>query len=177
MVLVFSFVPEIEDCSSLPLREVEFSQRDFQDMFIKACKDPRERLRLKHDTIFCQIRHYLSRQSVPGNVFLFSDFGWSVYFDTFGDRDPTQIKPELAHVRRGVPTNRKTMERKMLICDSHMNVGPMFRGLNEYNSQFIKGREYVPRSSATASCTDFWSTGAQAFQHALYFRVNPKQEW
>ncbi|KAL8751805.1 MAG: hypothetical protein Q9199_006175 [Rusavskia elegans] len=177
MVLVFSFVPEIEDCSSLPLREVEFSQRDFQHMFIEACKDHGERLRLKHDTIFCQIRHYLSRHRVPANVFLFSDFGWSVYFDTFRDRDPTQIKPELAHVRRGVPTNRKTMERKMLICDSHMNVGPMFRDLNEYNSQLIKGREYVPRSSATASCTDFWSTGAQAFQHALYFRVNPKQEW
>ncbi|KAL8767963.1 MAG: hypothetical protein Q9209_005634 [Squamulea sp. 1 TL-2023] len=179
MVLVFSFVPEIENCSGLPLREVEHVEHGFQHAFHKACKDLGERLRLKHDTIFCEIGNYLSRHKIPENVFLYCDFGWSVYFDTFGDRDPTQVKPQLAHVRKGVPTNRKTMERKMFICDSHMTPSPLsgWRDVRKDDRQLIRGREYVPRSSATASRTDFWSTGAQAFQYAMYFRVNPKQEW
>ncbi|KAI4250070.1 MAG: hypothetical protein L6R40_000242 [Gallowayella cf. fulva] len=179
MVLVFSFVTEIEDCSDLPLREVAFVQRGFQNDFHEACKVSGQRLRLKHDTIFQQIKSYLSRQEISENVFLYCDFGWSVYFDTFCGRDPTQVKPELVHVRKGVPTNRKTMERKMFICDGHMTPGPMFNTTNAMkdDSQTIRGRDYVPRSSATASCAEFWSTGAQAFQHAIYYRVNPKQEW
>lgn len=178
MVLIFSLVPEIENCSSLPLREVEYDESGFQHDFQKACKNSEQRLRLKHDTIFCQIRKYLSRQQDPTNVFLCCEFGWSVYFDTFGDRDPTQVKLELAHVRKGVPTNRRTMERKMFICDVDMSLIPSTAfNQTKDDSQPIRGREYVPRSSATASCTDFWSTGAQAFQHAMYYRVKPNQEW
>ena len=176
MVLVFGFVPEIESCSAIPLHEVEFRELDFQHQFLKACKDPKERLRLRHDTIFCEINKYLLSYKVPEDVFLCCEFGWSVYFDTFGDRDPTQVKPELVHIREGVPTNKRTMERKMFLRDGGSTSSPMFTP-SEDNSQPIRGREYVPRSSATASWTEFWSTGAQAFEHSMYYSVNPKQEW
>ena len=176
MVLVFSFVPEIESCSAIPLREADFTEIGFQHQFHKACEDPEERLRLRHDTIFCEVNNYLSRYKAPGNAFLFCEFGWSVYFDTFGDRDPTQVKPELIHIREGVPTNKRTMERKMLLCDGGSTPSPLSTP-SEDNSQPIRGRDYVPRSSATASWTEFWSTGAEAFEHSMYYSVIPKQEW
>ena len=176
MVLVFSFIPEIESCSAIPLREVSFAEFGFQHEFHKACKDPEERLLLRHDTIFCEINKYLSSYKVPGNVFLCCEFGWSVYFDTFGDRDPTQVKPELIHIRQGVPTNKRTMERKMFLRDGGSTPSPIFTS-SEDNSQPIRGREYVPRSSATASWTEFWSTGAEAFEHSMYYSVTPKPEW
>ena len=176
MVLVFSFVPEIASCSAIPLREADFTEVGFQHHFHKACKDPEERLRLRHDTIFCEINKYLSSYKVPGNVFLCCEFGWSVYFDTFGDRDPTQVKSELIHIREGVPTNKRTMERKRFLRDGGSTRSPIFTS-SEDNSQPIRGREYVPRSPATASWTEFWSTEAQAFEHSMYYSVTPKQEW
>ena len=176
MVLVFSLVPEIESCSVMPLREVSFVEAGFQGQFLKACKDPEERLRLRHDTIFCEIMKYLSSYKVPENVFLCCEFGWSVYFDTFGDRDPTQVKPELIHIREGVPTNKKTMERKMFLCDGGATASPIATSSRD-DSQPIRGREYVPRSSATALWTEFWSTGPEAFEHSMYYSVTPKQEW
>lgn len=176
MVFAFSFVPEIESCSAIPLLEADFSEDGFQHEFLKACKDPDERLRLRHDTIFCEINKYLSDYKVPENVFLRCEFGWSVYFDTFGDRDPTQVKPEFIHIREGVPTNKRTMERKMFLCDGGASHSPIHTFFED-NSQPIRGREYVPRSLATASWTEFWSTGAQAFEHSMYYSVIPKQEW
>ena len=176
LVFVFSFVPEIQSCSAIPLREVIFSEIGFTSRFLKACKDPKERLCLKHDTIFCEITKYLSAQAVPEGVFLYSDFGWSVYFDTFGDRDPTHVKPELIHVRKGVPTNKRTTERKMLLRDGYQIPNPKSHPFEE-ESQPIKSREYVPRSSATASWTEFWSTGAEAFEHSMCYHVTPKKEW
>ena len=64
----------------------------------------------------------------------------------------------------------------MFLRDGGSTSSPMFTP-SEDNSQPIRGREYVPRSSATASWTEFWSTGAQAFEHSMYYSVNPKQEW
>lgn len=176
MVFLFSFVPEIESCSAIPLREVSFIEAGFQSQFHRACKNSEERLRLRHDTIFREIQSYLSSYQVPENVFLCCEFGWSVYFDTFGDRDPTQVKPEFVHIREGVPTNKRTMERKMSLCDGGSTPSPISTPSRD-NSQPIRGREYVPRSSATASWTEFWSTGAEAFEHSMYYSVTPKQEW
>ena len=45
-------------------------------------------------------------------LFLCSDFGWSVYLDSVGDKDPANIRPEVVHVQRGTPTNLQTGERK-----------------------------------------------------------------
>lgn len=176
MVFIFSFVPEIENCSAIPLREVSFVEAGFQHYFLKACKNPEEKLHLEHDTIFREIYSYLSCYKVPTAAFLCCEFGWSVYFDTFGDKDPTQVNPELIHIRKGVPTNKRTMERKMFLFDGNPALGPIST-FDEDNSQPIRGREYVPRSSATASWTEFWSTGAEAFEHSMYFHIIPNQEW
>ena len=176
MVLIFSFVPEIENCSAIPLREAKFAEYGFQHHFHKACKNPEEKLYLEHDTIFREINGYLSCSKVPMAAFLCCEFGWSVYFDTFGDMDPTQVNPELVHIRKGVPTNKRTMERKMFLYDGPSAAGRIIPSSRD-NSQPIRGREYVPRSSASASWTEFWSTGAQAFEHSMYFHITPNQEW
>lgn len=50
------------------------------------------------------------------NAFLISDFGWSVILDCVGDKNPSDVKSHLIHVRRGVPTNHRG-ERKNRIRD------------------------------------------------------------
>ena len=64
----------------------------------------------------------------------------------------------------------------MFLCDGRHISGPMLPNLRD-DSQPIRGREYVPRSSATASWTEYWSTGAEAFEHSMYYRVTPRPEW
>ena len=176
MVLIFSFVPEIESCSDFPLREGSFVPSTFQRHFDNVCKEPHERLRLEHDTLFGEIYGYLSGNEVPSDAFLCCDFGWSVYFDTFGNIDPAQVNPELIHSRKGVPTNKRTMERKMFLYDGASTSRPMYTS-SRNNGEPIRGREYVPRSSATTSRTEFWTTSARAFEHTMYFHVTPTQEW
>ena len=173
----FGFASEIQSCSAIPLREVEFVEDGFQHHFLKACKGPDERLCLSHDTTFLEIKRYLSSYGLPENVFLYCEFGWSVYFNTFGDRDPTQVKPELIHIREGIPMDKRIMEREMVLCDGAHMPGPTFTRFSGDNSKPIRDREYVPRSLATASCTEFWSTGAQAFEYSMCHLVTPKQEW
>ena len=178
MVLVFSLVPEIQDCSAIPLREMEFSEIGFQHYFLKACKEPNERLLLRYDTIFQELKRYLSTTELPPASFLCCDFGWSVYFDSFGDRDPAEVRPELIHIRLGVPTSRKTMERKMFLSDGSWGTGisPLGRIMRD-KTQLIRGRDYIPRSSATASYSEFWSTRSQSFEQTVFYRVTPHQEW
>ena len=150
MVFLFGFVAEIQSCSDVPLRELRLAEVGFEHQFLKACKNIEERLHLEHDTIFIQISLYLSDTVDLRNTLLHSEFGWSVYLDTFGDRDPAQIRPELVHIQKGVPTNRRTMERKSSIKDGSMELGPM-RSSADDRSPPIRGREYIPRSSANAS--------------------------
>lgn len=42
----------------------------------------------------------------PRRICLCSDYGWSVGLDTFGDKDPSQARPERIHVQRGTPADK-----------------------------------------------------------------------
>lgn len=52
------------------------------------------------------------------DLFLTSHNGWSLFYSTVGDHDPGRIHCELLSVKRGVPTNTRTGERKYRIADA-----------------------------------------------------------
>ena len=119
--------------------------------------------------------HNLSSYKVPETVFLCCEFGWSIYIDTSGNRDPTQFKPDWIHIREGVPTNERTMECKMFLCNNGSTASNPISTSSSDDSQPIRGREHVPRSLATASWTKFWSTGSETFEHSMYDSMTPRQ--
>lgn len=51
-------------------------------------------------------------------ICLTSHHGWSLYYSSFGDCDPGQVNCELLSIKRGVPTNTQTGERKYRIADA-----------------------------------------------------------
>ena len=51
-------------------------------------------------------------------IFLTSHHGWSLFYNGVGDCDPGQVSCELLSIKRGVPTNTQTGERKYRIADA-----------------------------------------------------------
>lgn len=49
---------------------------------------------------------------------LTSHHGWSLFYSSVGDCDPGQVNCELLSIKRGVPTNTQTGERKYRIADA-----------------------------------------------------------
>jgi len=105
---------------------------------------------------------------------LCSDFGWSVYLDTIGDKDPASSRPELVRIQKGTPTNSRTGERKFKIRD-----GPGVRFI-EYPDEYplTRGPEYLPRLSVRVlSRKVYWSSRSQEFEATVYFSLEPSPEW
>ena len=57
------------------------------------------------------------------SLFLTCHNGWNLFYSSVGDYDPGEIKCELLSIKRGVPTNIRTGERKYRIVDAP-SVGP-----------------------------------------------------
>ena len=52
------------------------------------------------------------------DVFMVSEFGWTVCLPTFGDTDPASVNPAKLFLREGVPTDKKTLESKGRVRDA-----------------------------------------------------------
>jgi len=103
-------------------------------------------------------------------VYLWSDFGWSVLLDT---EDPSDVRPEILHIKRGTPTHSQTSERKLRIRD-----GLGFTRAYPRSYAIDRGVMYRPRSSGTTGLrSDFWSIQTEEFEHSIYFKIRPHEEW
>ncbi|KAI7788230.1 hypothetical protein LA080_012296 [Diaporthe eres] len=51
------------------------------------------------------------------NVFMMSEFGWTLYLSSVAATDPTDAIPDQLFLKRGVPTNESTQERKLWVRD------------------------------------------------------------
>ena len=144
VVVVSASIPRITDCADLPLiadlGKIEGNEFVSQIQFNEG---------LGHygpSGLFyplCQMLVGLFFTThEDGNSFLVSDFGWTVYLPSFGDHDPANTVSERLLVKKGVPTNTKTGERKFRV-----------RGMtNVLGSRTMPGRRvtnrgmiYVPR--------------------------------
>lgn len=99
---------------------------------------------------------------VDARTFVLSDHGWSLIMDVLGDKDPADVRRGTLHLRKGVPTNSRTGERRRLIMDlerggSNVIQGPGVEILD-------KGQSFVPRSATHIhKRTEYISPSSNAF--------------
>ena len=119
--------------------------------------------------------HHDSWDAAPADSkpFLWSDFGWSIFLDIIGDKDPSDVQIGVAHVKIGVPTRQGTNERRFLIADG--NVPPLKR---QPESPLLRGDHYTPRAAASVtSRQEFWSVRPDRFELSVVYSVQLKAEW
>ena len=112
---------------------------------------------------------------LPG-LYLCSDYGWSVFLDTVGHKDPSNVRPERIHLQRGTPTDSKTLQRKFRILDGHG-----FPAV-DYPEQKLPspqdGKKYRPRCVAQVSeIAQYWRIQQHHFELTLHFRIRTEEEW
>ncbi len=185
IVLLFAFVVDVEGCAEMPI----ILNRPFLEMrneLSKICRNPNTRAAIGPETIFYGIVQLLSDDiaHMRGNslylhedsecLLLCSDFGWSVFLDTIGDKDPAEVKPHLVHIQRGVPTNARTNERKLQIIDGR-NV--TFELPRVYRIPPEKKMWCIPKTVAKVTRrSEYWTTLARQFELSLGLLVEPSPD-
>ena len=100
------------------------------------------------------------------DIFVTSHHGWSLFYSSVGDHDPGRVNCELLSIKRGVPTNTRTGERKYQIADAP----PMKRHVRT-PVVVDKGNSYLSRCVTKAhKRTEHYSSRADEFW--LYIRFD-----
>jgi hypothetical protein len=170
LTLVFAHVPEVKDCNELPLAFDIDGLLERSTIFNQLFDG--ESIRLKESTIFYHIAGLLvgSRfsSSAYKKCFLVSDFGWSTFLSSCEDGSPAKVRPELVHVRRGVPTNGKTGERKSRIEDSPTTISCL-----PDTTVLDRGEEYVPRCAmGIKTRTEYFTSRSREFLLSIRFEID-----
>lgn len=119
-VLSFAQVVDLESCEDFPLRVAPGW------MFCTGVLNWNglDAIDIESDVWFNLIMKMM-RKGVSGGdsilrsegIFLTCHQGWSLFHNSVGDYDPGEVNCELLSIRRGVPTNTRTGERKYRIAD------------------------------------------------------------
>ena len=181
VVLLFSYVIDIESCAEMPI-VLHCTFNEFEHEMISACRNPKGHPLVLPHTIFFGLVNLLSDDQLHGygrypnedshSLFLCSDFGWSVFLGTIGDKDPEDVRPYLIHVKKGVPTDVRTNERKSRIIDGvglHFSQPPRLLRIPPQ-------AEHTVIPSAVAQVVrrrEYWTTHSQHFELALLMKVEP----
>lgn len=178
LILVFAHIVDLDGCHDMPLR-IPQGSKHLPFLFDGTPWDYPRRFQLEPVDIFHAVSGLLSssrpknrRASKSDTRILNSDFGWSVFLDTLGNKDPGEVRPGLIHVQKGTPTNKRTGERKLHISDGN-NFGA------DYTPRFstLTGPKYVPRAVARVlQRTEFWTTQPNEFELTLYWSVELSPE-
>lgn len=188
IVLIFAHVANLEKCADMPIILTD-DHPPLAPAFTEVFKGPDRRGKVESCTLFHAVVRLLTETEfdqrdddpefssrITHFLFLCGDFGWSVFLDTVGDKDPASVRSELICVQKGTPTNSKTGERKFKIRDG---AGIVFRTADHPDfSPLTRGPDYLPRRCARVlSRQEYWSTRSQEFESSLYFKVEPSSEW
>lgn len=182
VVLIFAHVSEVESCADLPITFI--APRELQLGMVMDIT-PEEPVGVDSRGIFSKLAKFLvgtermdeddSKRHNP--VFLYSDFGWSLFLDTVGDKDPALARPELVHIKKGTPTNLKTKERKLRIRDGR-GCGT---GHKPSTYPVLRGLEYFPRLVArvypSTGRQEYWTSRPEEFEATIFLSVDPSPEW
>jgi len=183
IVLLFAFVVDVESCAEMPV----LLDHPFQELWKQLNTisiNPNTRAEIAPEEIFNGIIRLLSLDSSyqrhdnwassasSQTLFLWSDFGWSVFLGTIGDKDPAEVKPHLIHIRKGVPTNAKTNERKLRISDGYFDFPSDLHQV--YSEPSVEYNSCLPRAVARVTRRgEYWTSRAQRFELILIFTFEP----
>ncbi|KAF2264351.1 hypothetical protein CC78DRAFT_568300 [Lojkania enalia] len=153
LTLLFAHVRKIEKCANIPL--ILTDSRGFVRLTINEMLANEEKVDIEESTLFHQLSflliggHFGREDRDSGSMyFAVSDFGWSIYLDTVGEKDPEEVRPELLHLEEGVWIMNNTFRRKLRIRDAnharHWDPSSV--------SQMVvidRGEMYIPRCVTT----------------------------
>ena len=185
VIIALSFVINIEDCVSMPIIMARggsygswFSEINdkFEDLGskinLKTIKMPQNITMLltsarggNHDS--------WDRLVTDGYPFLWSDFGWSIFLDIVGDKDPSEVQLGFVYIKAGVPTRQGTNERRPLLVDG--NARPF--GDPPTTFPVLRGDRYIPRAAASiTNRQEFWAVRPDCFELSVIHSVEPTSE-
>lgn len=182
-VLLFAFVVEVESCAEMPVL-LDHGSLELTQELNRICRNPNTRAVIAPETVLNGIIRLLSLDSScqrhdewvssadSQTLFLWSDFGWSVFLGTTLDKDPAGVKPHLIHVQRGVPTNARTNERKRRISDGYYDFPSDLP--QAYCEPPEETESCLPRAVAQVTRrSEYWTSRAQQFEMILIFTFEP----
>jgi hypothetical protein len=180
LILVFAHVVEVSECGDLPL--ILSDDHHWHNLAIsEALETPTSRGLVNPGQIFDAVAVLISGPSViPESLLgyrlcLSSGFGWSVFYDVVGFPDPSKCRPELVHIRRGTPMNRKTRETKFWIGDAKSTFVTSGHPLD---CTVETGAQYVPRSIARVTRRiEYWSSQPREFELSHVLHLEPNADW
>ena len=175
LILSFSHVSDLQACAALPL-VYGFHSLMFQDYLHTTFKqwDWKSPLRIAEDDWLNQICKLLMGirfrdhpEVTHERTYLFSDFGWSIFLGNIGDFDPSEIDLGMLCIKRGVPFNPKTNERKYRILDALpiLDAQPPNCAVESRGS-------FIPRCVyKIAEPTEYFSSRSQEFWHTCRYDI------
>ena len=179
IAVVMAVVPGIRAFGDLPI--IAFNDfKEQGDLWRKVVKTTGDIALEAHDLFSEMCMLLVGSDLKPGssegrNVFMVSDFGWTLCLPSFGDTDPAAANPETLFIRRGVPTNAKTLEQKTRVRDSFDTL--QYTGTRAVKlSEWIVERGmtdfiYIPRCiSPVVERTEYYGGRKDGFHLAITFR-------
>ena len=97
-----------------------------------------------------------------------------MFLDVVGDKDPEDIKPHLIHIKKGVPTDARTSERKLQIADS-----PRLEAQHQrvYRIPPAHTTSIIPEAAAQVTKrVEYWTIRPQRFEMMLMMSVKPTKD-
>jgi hypothetical protein len=180
MVVLLAYVVEIKQCGEVPLilsvarGSIQFTMNE--KLAIEGKID------IEENTLFYELAIALVGGDFSGEErrsgeysFLVSDFGWSIFLDVMGTKDPADARPELLHLQKGVPTVLETGQRKLRIKDAnhtwHWDPESVSRRV-----VIDRGSTYLPRSVTTVRRrTEYYSTRNRELFLSVQFDIDESQ--
>lgn len=169
-VLTFAQVVDVESCADLPLRIAPGW------MFCTGVVgwEGLEPIEVESKVFFNLALKMMRKDVTRGNsivesdgVFLTSHHGWSLFYTSVGDHDPGRVNCELLSIKRGVPTNTRTGERKYRIAD-----GPAVERIVRTPIVVDIGDSYLSRCfTKVYKRTEHYSSRAHEFLLSIRFDI------
>lgn len=171
-ILSYAQVVNIELCADFPLRITA------APMFCTGVQswNGLEPIKVESDVFFklimmmmiCKATTKRSPTVDSEGLFLTCHQGWSLFYNSVGDYDPGDINCELLSIKRGVPTNTRTGERKYRIADAPSHIQ---RGVDTPRG-FDRGGSYIPRCvSKVHKRTEHYSSRSDEFWLSIRFDI------
>ena len=175
-ILAFAQVVDVKACLQLPLIW------DPEWMFCPGIMmwDGEKPIDMESNIWFSRIIHMLMGQTsgkvIVGSgerLFLISERGWSLYHSNVGDNDPGAVNCESLCIKRGVPTNTRTQERRYQISDAPRIRPPAPpKGPAPCPWKIEKSGSYVPRCfTPVVKRTEHYSSRSKDFWLSIRYDI------
>lgn len=193
-VMVLATVADIDCCRKLPL----IAAKDYSEssVFAKKALYATGPISVAASDFFNHVcwlllgpdssNHGRAPDHGSSDVFMASDYGWTICLPSFGDYDPARVKSDALYVREGVPTDKKTLERKSRVRDASAVTGlvSLGQGIGDLSKpagprQWVVETgipEYTPRClSPVKERIEYYGTASNGFHLTIKFRGSHRE--